>query len=164
MNTIFRTYGIKRIDKNFKYDENAKYITFESEDPDDYDLMEVRINKPKIGLWASPINGGYNWHDFCMDAEFHMESLDKKVDFTIDDDSNILMINNCWDLFRTYRKYGLKKFDLRCFDWKRIQKEYDGVYLNFSKIRKIKDKLSKYNLTSWDADSICIWNLSKIKE
>ena len=126
--------------------------------------MEVKINKPKIGLWSSPIDGEYTWIDFCIDAKYHMESLEIKVDFTIDDDSNILMINNCWDLFWTYQKYGLKKFDMRCLDWKRITKEYDGVYLNFSKIKKSKGKLSKYNLTGWDCDSLCIWNLNKIKE
>ena len=56
-NETFRTYGTKKIDVHKRYND------FNS---------AIWLNKPKNGLWASPLEGRgyYTWRNFCKDEDF----------------------------------------------------------------------------------------------
>ena len=56
-------------------------------------------NKPFGGLWACPVEDkDIDWEEWCRREEFNLESLEEHFDFTIKDDSKIMVIKDIKDL------------------------------------------------------------------
>lgn len=85
MDRVYRHYGSSVFDiSKFEPIENTFGITF--------------INKPYGGLWASPVDSGNDWYNYCLSEDFNIESLDEYFDFTLKENSKILSINEISDL------------------------------------------------------------------
>ena len=143
-NETFRTYGTKKIDVHKRYND------FNS---------AIWLNKPKNGLWASPLEGRgyYTWRNFCKDEDFRLNSLSKHADFKLKKGSRILMLEDPTSLLRAFEVYARDGL----FDWNKISADYDAVWFNNSKIGF--DMLYDLGMTSWDCDSICIFNLNAVE-
>ena len=128
-----------------------------------YDGDRVRcLNKPSKGFWGSPVNAKHSWRDFCLSEEFDVSSLDKHFKFKIKESARVLKVLNIKDLFSLYRKYGvIGEYGRRALNWKKIVKEYDAMLLL---IPDDFDLLYRLNLTSWDVDSIVVFNPDIVEE
>lgn len=146
-NKIFISYGTDKYDPT-----RIKPIKVDSE--------WGRIhNKPHGGLWASPIDSYFSWGDFCNREAFNLKSLNKHFIFKLKPESKICIIDNIDDLisYSVFDNY-VGKYTL---DFKKIVKEFDGLYATdnaVDKLRYIDWKKRLNSLDSWDIESICIWN------
>lgn len=120
------------------------------------------FNKPLRGFWGSPVNAKHSWRDFCLSEEFDVSSLDKHFKFKIKESARVLKVLNIKDLFSLYRKYGvIGEYGRRALNWKKIVNEYDAMLLI---IPDDFDLLYRLNLTSWDVDSIVVFNPDIVEE
>ena len=150
-NETFRTYGTKKIDVHKRYND------FNS---------AIWLNKPKNGLWASPLEGRgyYTWRNFCKDEDFRLNSLSKHADFKLKKGSKILMLEDTASILRAFKKYKINDGYLisdSYLNWNKISAEYDAVWFNNSKMDF--DILYDLRMTSWDCDSICVFNLNAVE-
>ncbi len=144
---LIRTYGTKKINKKFKY--NARTETDEFR------------NKPHACLWASPLQCGYPWKQFCEENDCFVESLSRHCDFYLRRCTKTLQIQTVEDLKDTFTKFGYYgKYSKKHFDWTKIRQQYDAIYVNISNFNL--DTQMSYNLTTWDVDSVAVFNLKKI--
>lgn len=122
--------------------------------------------KPPIGLWASPEECDLPWKTWCEGEEYKLERLEESFKFTIKDDAKILNVHSLSDIEK-YNKWILNVpmcefkyiFDkpfrvLTCFN--EIMDVYDGMELFYSE--NIEQFRFSDTFTTWDCDSIVIWN------
>ena len=149
---IFIHYGHKHFDKQ-------RFIR----SPHRNGEVQQLLNKPSKGFWGSPINSKNSWRDFCLSEDFRVSSLNKYFVFALKKSARVLKVMNTTDMLYLYRKYGMRGDHGRQYlDWKRITKSYDAMVLmiptnNF-------DLLCDLNLTSWDVDSVVVFNPDVIVE
>lgn len=129
---------------------------------DRFDPIANRIcfNKPDGGLWASPCDLEYNWHEWCICNDFRTDRLNDYFIFTIKDDARVLTIENHNDLVRL-------KHDGLCLDFSsRYPFTKNDFYPDFEKLLDLGyDAIEVYiqdtiymNLYGWDCDSLLILN------
>ena len=148
-------YGTRKFDKNFNYN-TGKYIHMRE--------YESCFAKP-VGFWASHSQSDYDWKHYCLDNDIFLNSFKYSFKFTLKPDTKILTVRSLYDVkdyirhvydpihHRDYRDEYMLNFD-------KIYKEYDAMEVFHDNYTEIHYS-SIFN--SWDCDSICIWNLSKIK-
>lgn len=117
------------------------------------DIKNYSSNKPIGGLWASPINCGRSWVDFCTDNEFMLEKLDKHFRFKLKSNSNVYVVDSHESAINMINKYE----DI---------KENIFTYLNFEKMLSdgiqavlflmSKDRLLYFDFYGWDCDCILV--------
>lgn len=115
-----------------------------------------RTDKPE-GIWASPINAEWGWKDWCLSESYHPERLNKSFTFKLRPKARILHIHSLNDatpyLYVKDRFMSLVDYGL---DLKKIYSNFDGMELHIS---DNYNELHNHNVFStWDVDSICIWN------
>lgn len=139
---IFIHYGSDRLNPNF-----------------DYSGYEKRIDKP-TGLWASPVRAPISWVEWCMSEDYHTERLFYRFKFKLSPDTRILKIHNPKKFMKSHLGFWYTIDDSR-LDLFNIYRDYDAMQIFYS-----QNPISFRNspiFWSWDVDSICIWNLSKIR-
>ena len=138
------------------------------------------LNKPNIGLWASPIGEEYyTWKEWCEAEDFRKCDDDNSFKFHLSDKANILIIDHPDVLLQLKQRQlliGKPESSLNVvLDYDKIisNKLYDGVLLIHGNYYNLFHSGCKLNNTyinkyidfySWDCDSIVIWNTDIIKE
>lgn len=122
------------------------------------------LNKPPIGLWASPVNGHLTWKDWCEAEEFHTDRLDKSFTFTLTDSAKVLMVRSMNDV-NAYIKHGdlFSTMDTKFVNFEKIMRHYDAMELchddNYMELHSYPGMFN-----SWDVDSIVVWNPRVVRE
>ena len=123
--------------------------------------------KPYGGLWASRSDSTMGWKNWCKNQEFHLSkySDDNYFKFYLKQGTRILVIDNHKQLndlphIDVKSKFGFELSAFQILDFQKIAEEYDAMEVFHDNYTEIHYS-SIFN--SWDCDSICIWNLSKIK-
>ena len=128
------------------------------------------LEKPKGGLWASPVDSIFGWKDWCEGEDFHTDRLKTWTKFKISPEAKILVINSYDDLVEVARKYSERRFDLSPYDSDRVLKfvkmqedGYSGVFLTYRGHREnhlIWDRRSPVccGLNTWDCESIILFD------
>lgn len=117
------------------------------------------------GLWASPVNSGWGWKEWCESEQWSPENFDwrKHFRFHLAEASKILEIHKEVDIlpylepkFITEKNcFGLKT---DCTDRLNISKltiEFDGMEVFMS---ENWEELHYSIFYSWDCDSLVVWN------
>lgn len=133
---------------------------FRPVDPDN--RWGIVNNKPAGGLWASPVDSGYGWADWCRAEEFNVKSLDKSFLFKLSPNAKIYTIDNIQDLAAVSTLNDPMTIDMGVGINVRelMENGYDGLYvteyaannLKYSPVPGLKD------LYMWDVESICVFN------
>ena len=116
------------------------------------------INKPKGGLWASPIDTDWGWKEWCEAEEYNTNKLETSFKFVLSDNAKVYHIRCEDDIYKLPIQNEEKL--LWYFDWDKVAKEYDAIELH------ITDNYGElhYLFYAWDVDSIVILNKEVIKE
>ena len=146
---IFEHYGSKHFDKKM-FEEPI------------YDADDKYLNKPSKGFWGSPIDSKNSWKNFCLSEAFNLSRLNDHFEFKLKRFARVLKVLNKKDLDSLYRKYGvIGEYGHRALNWEKIIKKYDAMILI---IPDDFDLLYRLNLTSWDVDSIVVFNPDIVEE
>lgn len=130
--------------------------------------------KPLYGLWGSRVDAEYGWKDWCADSGFRECSEGNKMEFVLVEDSKVLEVHKETDIL-PYIVSRLPQFDYSPFQilenrstsimdgiiFDKLGNEgYDGLELFIS-----DDYLRLHNgvFSTWDCDSIVVWNFDAIK-
>lgn len=123
---------------------------------------QERWVKPHGGLWASSVDAGYGWKDWCISNGFKIERLVEYFEFTLSDDTRVLHIYDVAQLSELPQIEGPDMWC--CLDFEQLLSDgYGAVELHLSEEKR--DKLScvfakglYWELYGWDCDSILIMN------
>lgn len=106
--------------------------------------------KKPSGLWASPTKGDWNWKEFCLSEEFHLDRLSKHFKFTVKKSAKILVVNHLSNL------KGYISHDYETLNREKLYRHYDGMMVwmgdNWHELH------NNFLFWMWDVDSIVIWN------
>jgi hypothetical protein len=127
------------------------------------------LNKPRGGLWASPVDAERSWHDWVKDNEFYPKTLRVSFEFELSENARVLELtpDNVWELplqknlpkFMDERDrksaYGM----VMGVDFEALAQDYDVLECSLS------DNPSLYwSLYGWDCDCILVLNPEVIVE
>ena len=132
-------------------------------------------NKPFGGLWACPVEDkDIDWEEWCRREEFNLESLEEHFDFTIKDDSKIMVIKDIKDLDKLPRVKNpefILEYDTMNsnIDFEELAKEYDGIMVWIYRSSDIDlTRMSfdgiYYRMYGWDVDTLVVFNQDIIEE
>ena len=157
-----------------------KYIHYGSEH---FDLKAFepikncfRFNKPKGGLWASPIDAEDSWYNFCKCNRYKTDELERSFEFKLANNTNVLYLNDVITVIdRRNREYYLNDHSLHnCirineplpsdpfmpaifahginidFQWLMMSR-YDAIEVRM-------DDIFYWDLYGWDVDSLLVMN------
>ncbi len=110
-----------------------------------------RIDWKPRGLWASPVDAGLGWKEWCESECFDRSDFSKAFRFDIAQNAKILHVRSLADVAR----YVIKgRHDY--LDCDKLCQDYDGIELHISdNYVELHDSHVFY---TWDVDSICVWN------
>lgn len=121
------------------------------------------------GFWASPVECGYSWHDWCINEDFHTERLDTHFTFTLSPNARVLTVKSIKDLPQeciVYDEADYRHRDPR-ISFKYLKRYYDAIEVvisaNYNELRGFANYHGLWFCT-WDVDSILIWNPDVIIE
>lgn len=150
INDIFVVYGINKLEKKkFKKIKNRTFF-----------------NKPRGGLWASPLHSKKSWREWCLEENFNISDLDKYCMFRLKKDSKIYTITNGNDLESCPKtiKYEITPTHINKFiDFEGLRKMgYDGIFASAIGVC-ITSAPSYYayesmDLYGWDVESLLLFN------
>ena len=157
---IFISYGTEKYDPKKTREVVADTSYFQNH-PDEktdkviYSADSLRFNKPRGGLWASPLSSKLGWGEWCASEDFNVKSLNSHFMFKIKRNAKIYIIDTIEDLKKleipTHRD-SLYPIQL---DFSILLKEgYDGVFATENAVVSLRNEA----LGSWDVESICIFN------
>ena len=164
--------------------EDKLYVTYGFGKAKDFDVNKIQIDltnhigKPGNAWWGSPVSAEYGWKDWCEENDFIPSGKANDFDTYFDEQnamywkletgSRILTINSIDDL-EAYVEYGYIEY---------IDNNYGGIYQwNFYKVEQagydaieLTDASIGHGwrsniemiMNSWDCESICVINPSKI--
>ena len=129
----------------------------------------VTGDKPK-GIWASPKDTNWGWKDWCEYEDFEIRKLKLSFEFKLKRKSKILKIKKIEDIWPYLKEiedkslwwpmwYQDYKYEL---DTEKLYSNFDGMEL-FMKNNYGYFHNHSHNFTTWDVDSIVIWNLDIIE-
>ena len=118
--------------------------------------LEMSFEKPDGGLWASPIDSRDNWHDWCLNNDFHIEKLKDSFTFTLLPNSRVLTIRTIGDITDILNILAVVPLERRKgshIDFEALLKlGYDAIEVY------IDDVDVYYRLYGWDVDSLLVMN------
>ena len=132
-------------------------------------------NKPFGGLWACPVEDkDIDWEEWCRREEFNFESLEEHFDFTIKDDSKIMVIKDIKNLDKLPRVKNpefILEYDTMNtnIDFEELAKKYDGIMVWIYRSSDIDlTRMSfdgiYYRMYGWDVDTLVVFNPDIIEE
>lgn len=113
--------------------------------------------KPSGGLWASPVDSEWGWHDWASSEGFNTDRLNEYFEFEIAGDVAVI------DSWQDARKLLLWSFeDVGCHGacLKSIDFEcncYDAILLTVQGERETRFH-DRYSLYGWDCESVLVLN------
>lgn len=116
-------------------------------------------NKPRFGLWASPVDSERGWRNFCMGGGWNLDNLRDKFLFKLSPDSKIYVIDNTEDL-DAISAFGFDNNGWKTIDFRRLLDDgYDGLYITeYATGIYDNSKTMLKGLELWDVESICVFN------
>jgi hypothetical protein len=121
--------------------------------------VDQGINKPANGFWACPIGARHSWKWFiknCWSQKKYTLSQNIKCVFS----GRVFEIRTISDIKYLYKYYKIKNEYSRrpLIDWERVVREehVDAIY--FAQSNFDFDTLCHYQMTSWDCDSLVVFN------
>ena len=113
------------------------------------------FNKPRGGLWSSPVGCEWGWKDWCLREDFG----DLSHSFTFEFKGKVLKIDSLRDLENAHDKYTLND---RYVDWEKVSEDFDGVWLTARGERDtyFSRPLSLYG---WDCETLFVCNKNSVK-
>ena len=128
------------------------------------------LNKPKGGLWCSPVDSNWGWKDWCKAEDFCTGKLKTWTKFKLKPGTKILIIDSIDDLVEVVEKYnktvptlsGIEK--VLCF--KKIKEDgYRGIYLTEKGNDECHLPWNPYvpNLNTWDCECMILFDLNCIE-
>ncbi len=131
-----------------------------------FNIVENRlgINKPKGGLWASPVDAKLGWKQWCDDNYFRECDKNNSFAFVLKENANVIHLYSVEDVERLLIKAEKPPFDMFIErflpDFETMKsKGVDAIELHLSEDKSgdYFDNLY-YKLYGWDCDSILILN------
>lgn len=125
--------------------------------------MLLGVNKPSGGFWACPLNAKYSWKDFIKDDYTSQKhTLKSKVIF--DFSGSVFLIESVKDIRYLYKRYkkSIEGCSRGSIDWEKMVKTEKVDAIAFIHSAFTFNELCNYNSTTWDCDSIVIFNPSCI--
>ena len=121
--------------------------------------------KPKQGgLWASQVDTEYDWKQWCISEDFHIDRLNTYFTFELTPDARICHLRTCYDLKKLPELQPIVVSSYYKIDFENAMKTYDAIQLHLSEQPEYDYKEDLYfKLYGWDCDSILILNPSVIK-
>jgi hypothetical protein len=113
-------------------------------------------NKPKGGLWVSPLNSQISWKDWCLEEEFPC-NIEYYFKLKFYKSAKIYKIDFNEDLLKLPHIY-YKETDCYYPDFEEIMKSFDAIWLTEKGVGKTNSMLNSYNLYGWDCESVLIMN------
>lgn len=118
-------------------------------------------NKPKGGLWASPVGAKFGWKDWCEREEFADCKEENSFKFRLSDNANVYHLYCKKDIEAIPMQEGenLCYFTLPDFE-KLLEDGYDAIEYHLSDEIPTEDCHDSiyFVLRGWDCDSILILN------
>lgn len=134
------------------------------------------FNKPMGGLWASPyeLDTRYisDWHRFCDESALIDAISNDSISLKLKEMSNIFIIEDQKDLINLVNLVGIEESIMArsvrstiCPDFEKASMLFDAIYLTKNGLRHTRSPIDnyKYNLYSWDCESILILNFNCIE-
>ena len=118
-----------------------------------FDKIKNFTNKPRGGLWCSPINSENGWYEWCTRENFRNLTLTHS--FVIEIKGNILVIGSINDIKK------LPFIECKCFpiiDFVKLSKEYDAIHLTLDGLYVDLFDLNFPSLYGWDCESVLVLN------
>lgn len=162
--------SINKILKENKNNTNVKDLVFISYGTDKFNPRQSKPintkslwskihNKPEGGTWASPVCSKFGWADFCNRDAYRLHTLNKHFLFKLNSTADIYVIDNLEDLKNiSYFDNEIRKFVINIT---KLVDLYDGVYVTYNgaiNLRHTPFNSQVNDLSSWDVESICIFN------
>lgn len=119
-------------------------------------------NKPKGGLWASPVDAEFSWKDWCSDANFR--DIKSQYPIVLDIDlSNFIVIDSKEDLQKLSwcQLFGGSFMEAVDFE-ELIRQETDGIYLTAKGESETRFTYPR-TLYGWDCETVLILSERCIK-
>jgi hypothetical protein len=106
--------------------------------------------KPFGALWASPVDSGRSWSQWCRESDFRIDTLAVGVSLDISLE-NAIVIDSQADLCRLdWRQDGLYRYP----DWESMaNRGVDVVYLTSNGLDS-----TTFELYGWDCESVVVLN------
>ncbi len=127
------------------------------------------INWKPAGIYMAKNN---TWKNYIK-KEIGENSNIYKYKVIFDNKLNLCKLNNFKDVEYFVVKYGNKndknktKNKYTLINWKLVAEDYDGIYITTKVLNtsnKKKDWITKHLfITMFDVETICVWNIKKIK-
>lgn len=115
------------------------------------------FNKPRGGLWASPIKSKYGWREWCEMENFRVESLKSFFKFLFV--GRVLIIDKFEDIKKLH--WDRKRAFYRPY-FEPLLSDYDAIHLTENGERETRFSLG-YTLYGWDCESVLVLNKDCIK-
>ena len=117
-------------------------------------------NKPRGGLWSSPIDSEFGWKDWCIAEEWREDTLGSW--FTFDFVGSVLVIDGPHDAAKLPwiedgRYDGFISFQAMCCP----DFYYDAIYLT-EQGQELTRYTNRHSLYGWDCESLLIMNPNSI--
>lgn len=124
-----------------------EYISYGLGQFDVYKFNKIKnieyLNKPKGGLWASPIDAKHGWKDWCEAEDFRDCKEDNSFRFTLKDNAKVYYINSiidCKNMPQLQYDLGFKE---------------NMIYPDFEKMKQIGIDAIQFNLSNDTKSSFC---------
>lgn len=135
-------------DKTFRINKKRKY-------------QQTVDHKPS-GFWLSSQGCLSSWDSWCKRECFNLRGLKVKKHYTVEM-NNVLQILNEKQMHDFVKEYGVSPYGSSIkyylIDWAKVSEKYSGIYIPYN--YKLRFEYSFYY--AWDVDSVCIWDLSILK-
>lgn len=140
----------------------TKYIHYGSSEFDINRFKQIKnrkgfvMEKPDGGLWSSPIDSRDNWHDWCLNNDFHTEKLKDSFTFELKPGSRVLTIETIQDINDILEILLIVPLGRRMgnhIDFEELCRlGYDAIMVY------IDDIDVYYRLYGWDVDTLLVMN------
>lgn len=128
------------------------------------------LNKPKGGLWCSPVKCEYSWRRWCENEDFHTERLSTYTRFRLKEGSKIYEIRTLedWDKLIKNYSYQPEKEIIPdwCIDFESLEKAgYQGCRAIGDIVMDLRydGRGTMTGLNAWDCESMVIFDYSIIE-
>ena len=111
-------------------------------------------NKPRGGLWASPVKAPFSWKDWNETEDFVKCDDNNCFTFKLERNAKIYEIHSVDDFLKMAKAYpgGMGRLgDMVDINFEEMANDYDGIELFLSEDRQLY-----WSMYGWDCDSIII--------
>ena len=113
-------------------------------------------NKPRGGLWTSPIGSKWGWKDWCEEENFRECNEDVCFKLKFKPNTKILTIDTIDDMLSL--PTHTTEFNSILPNFELLSKEFDAIWLTRNGELETRFSYSDFNLYGWDCESILILN------